>query len=213
MTYVSHSVTYCLKLIHHSLQRVLNYIEIGKREGATLETGGVRSGSTGFFIEPTVFTDVTKDMQIVREEIFGPVAVIIKFKDEAEVIELANDTTYGLAAVVFSQNIGRALRVAHALEAGASYVNMSAIPDFQISFGGIKQSGFGKDMGEYALESYVPFYRWLCACELIRSPGSRLSRRSRSTSGSTSRFAFHGDRRSYCTIPVISTDTLELWKP
>lgn len=137
------------------LERVLGYIEAGKQEGAKLQVGGAKAGAEGYFVEPTIFTDVKADMKIVREEIFGPVAVIVKFKTEEEVIQLANDTVYGLSSNVFSQNINRALRVAHALEAGSAYINQAAVPDFQVSFGGVKQSGFGKDMGEYALESYT----------------------------------------------------------
>jgi aldehyde dehydrogenase (NAD+) len=82
----------------------------------------VRAGDTGYFVEPTIFTHVKPDMKIVQEEIFGPVAVIVKFKTEEEVIQLANDTVYGLSSNVFTQNINRALRVAHALEAGSTYV-------------------------------------------------------------------------------------------
>ncbi|PSS37837.1 hypothetical protein PHLCEN_2v305 [Hermanssonia centrifuga] len=137
------------------MERVLGYIESGKQEGATLLSGGSRLGEEGYFIEPTIFTDVKSDMKIVREEIFGPVAVIAKFKDEAELIEMANDTVYGLASAVYTQNINRAIRVANALETGGVWVNQASLPDFQVPFGGVKQSGYGKEMGEYALESYT----------------------------------------------------------
>lgn len=103
-------------------QRVMGYIESGKSEGATVHHGGERHGNEGFFIKPTIFTNVHSDMKIMREEIFGPVAAITKFKDEAEVIELANDTTYGLGANLFTQNVSRAIRVAHAIEAGSTWV-------------------------------------------------------------------------------------------
>lgn len=99
--------------------RVMSYVESGKDQGARLVVGGQRLGDKGYFIHPTVFTDVTPDMKIVREEIFGPVGVIIKFKTEEEAIELANDTVYGLAAHIFTENTSRAIRVAHALEAGS----------------------------------------------------------------------------------------------
>lgn len=99
-------------------KRVIGYIESGKQEGAKVAAGGVRKGNSGYFVEPTIFTNTESDMKIVREEIFGPVAVVIKFETEEEAIEKANDTEYGLAATVFSQNISRALRVAHNLEAG-----------------------------------------------------------------------------------------------
>ena len=105
---------------------MLGYIESGKREGAKLQCGGAAApaAGTGYFIQPTIFTDVRADMQIAREEIFGPVAVLVKFKTEEEAIALANDTAYGLSSNVFTQNVGRALRVAHALEAGSAYVRL-----------------------------------------------------------------------------------------
>jgi aldehyde dehydrogenase (NAD+) len=95
--------------------RVMGYIESGKSEGAAVRIGGERHGEEGFFIKPTIFTDVRPDMKIVKEEIFGPVAVVIKFKDEAEVVEMANDTPYGLAAHIFTQNVSRSIRMAHAV--------------------------------------------------------------------------------------------------
>lgn len=104
-------------------QRVLGYIESGKADGAKVVTGGSRKGDKGYFIKPTIFTDVKPEMKIVREEIFGPVCVVVKFKSEEEVIELANDSTYGLSCQLFSQDISRALRVAHALEAGQALVS------------------------------------------------------------------------------------------
>ncbi len=105
----------------------MGYIESGKQEGATLLSGGSRLGKEGYFIEPTIFTDVKSDMKIVREEIFGPVAVIAKFKDEAELIEMANDTVYGLASAVYTQNINRAIRVANALETGGVWVSLHSV--------------------------------------------------------------------------------------
>ncbi|KAG6815992.1 hypothetical protein H0H87_009598 [Tephrocybe sp. NHM501043] len=97
--------------------RVMSYIESGKSDGANVLVGGERHGNEGFFVQPTIFTDVNPDMKIVQEEIFGPVAALIRFTSEEEVIEAANNTTYGLACNVFSENISRAIRVAHALEA------------------------------------------------------------------------------------------------
>ncbi|KAJ3551327.1 hypothetical protein NM688_g4767 [Phlebia brevispora] len=134
------------------MERVLSYIEAGKKEGATLLTGGARLEKDGYYIQPTIFTDVKPDMKIVKEEIFGPVAVVVKFKDEDDAIEQANNTVYGLSSNLFTSDISRALRVAHAIEAGSTYINQTGVPDFQVSFGGIKESGFGKDMGEHALE-------------------------------------------------------------
>ncbi|KAI0341998.1 aldehyde dehydrogenase [Trametopsis cervina] len=137
------------------MKRVLGYIESGKTAGATVVTGGSRIGETGFFIQPTIFTDVKLDMKIVREEIFGPVCAVVKFKEEQEVIDLANDTVYGLTASIFTENISRGLRVAHGLETGQAYINSSINAAVQVPFGGVKQSGFGKELGQYALEAYT----------------------------------------------------------
>ncbi|KAG2004229.1 aldehyde dehydrogenase [Coprinopsis cinerea AmutBmut pab1-1] len=135
--------------------RVLSYIESGKKEGATAIVGGDKHGDKGYFIQPTIFTGVTKDMKIAREEIFGPVASVFKFKTEEEVIELANDTVYGLAAYVFSENISRGIRVAHALEAGSVAVNSTVPFDVGMPFGGYKQSGIGRELGQYAIDTYT----------------------------------------------------------
>ncbi|KAG5645863.1 hypothetical protein DXG03_005205 [Asterophora parasitica] len=137
--------------------RVMSYIRSGKEEGAKVHIGGERHGQEGFFIQPTIFTDVKPEMKIIQEEIFGPVAALIKFKTEEDVIESANDTVYGLACHVFSENLSRALRVAHALEAGSAWVNCAQTTDKAVPFGGYKQSGFGRELGEYALETYVFF--------------------------------------------------------
>ncbi|KAJ7171286.1 aldehyde dehydrogenase [Mycena filopes] len=135
--------------------RIMAYIAAGKESGATVHLGGERHGTEGFFIQPTIFTDVTPEMKIVKEEIFGPVAAVLKFKTEEEVIEAANNTNYGLAALVFSDNTARALRVAHAIEAGSLFVNMAQLTDAAISFGGYKSSGIGREHGEYAIETYT----------------------------------------------------------
>ncbi|KAG6876991.1 hypothetical protein C0992_011139 [Termitomyces sp. T32_za158] len=132
--------------------RVMSYIESGKQDGATVHTGGTRHGDKGYFIEPTIFTDVKPEMKIFQEEIFGPVGVVTKFKTEEEVIEAANNTTYGLGCHIFSQNISRALRVAHSLEAGSAWVNCAQSVDKAVPFGGYKQSGIGRELGEYALD-------------------------------------------------------------
>ena len=101
----------------------MGYIDSGKEAGATVHHGGESHGDEGYFIKPTIFTDVHPDMKIVKEEIFGPVAAITKFKDEAEVVEMANNTTYGLAAHIFTQNVNRSIRIAHAVEAGTVWVS------------------------------------------------------------------------------------------
>ncbi|KAJ6608514.1 aldehyde dehydrogenase [Mycena sp. CBHHK59/15] len=135
--------------------RIMGYIDSGKQSGATVHVGGARHGSEGYFIEPTIFTDCTPDMKIVQEEIFGPVAVVLKFKTEEEVIEAANATTYGLSCCIFTENIKRGLRVAHELESGSAFVNSAQLVDPAIPFGGYKQSGIGREHGEYALSTYT----------------------------------------------------------
>ncbi len=130
----------------------MGYIDSGRSEGATVHLGGERIGSEGYFIAPTIFTDTKPDMRIVKEEIFGPVGVVIKFEDEEDVIHKANDTMYGLAAAVFSQNINRALQTAHKLRAGTAWVNCVNMIHTNVPFGGFKQSGIGRELGEYALE-------------------------------------------------------------
>lgn len=131
----------------------MSYIDSGKASGATLHTGGARLGSSGYFIQPTIFTDVTPSMKIAREEIFGPVAAVFKFKTEEEVLELANDTTYGLACSVFTTDIGRGIRMVNGIEAGQAWVNCSMWPEDSMPFGGYKQSGMGRELSEYALDT------------------------------------------------------------
>jgi aldehyde dehydrogenase (NAD+) len=137
--------------------RILSYIESGKSEGATLTSGGVPHkdvNGKGFFIEPTVFTDVKPEMTIYKEEIFGPFVVIVPFKTEEEAVEKANDTTYGLGSGVFTQDITKAHRVARNIEAGMVWINSSNDSDFRIPFGGVKQSGIGRELGEEGLKGY-----------------------------------------------------------
>jgi aldehyde dehydrogenase (NAD+) len=110
--------------------RIMSYIEAGKKEGATLETGGERHGDKGYFIKPTIFSNVSPNMKIVQEEIFGPVCAIAKFKTEDEVIRLGNDSTYGLAAAVHTSDLNTALRVSNALRAGTVWVNQVCFPPF-----------------------------------------------------------------------------------
>ncbi|KAH0828790.1 aldehyde dehydrogenase domain-containing protein [Lanmaoa asiatica] len=136
-------------------ERIMGYIESGKRDGATVHIGGKRIGDEGYFIQPTIFTECQPQMKIVQEEIFGPVACVLKFRTEEEVIEQANNTTYGLAASVFTKDIDRGFRVAHALEVGNMWINCSNQAEIQMPFGGYKQSGIGRELGEYALENYT----------------------------------------------------------
>ncbi len=139
-------------------ERVLSYIESGKSEGATLATGGEvfkDVNGKGFFIAPTVFTNVKDSMKIYREEVFGPFVVISSFKTEEEAIERANDTTYGLGSAVFTENLTKAHRVARAIEAGMVWINSSNDSDYRIPFGGVKQSGIGRELGEAGLAAYT----------------------------------------------------------
>ncbi|KAG6860546.1 hypothetical protein C0995_009940 [Termitomyces sp. Mi166 len=135
--------------------RIMGYIQSGKEQGATVHLGGDRYGTEGYFINPTIFTDTKPDMKIVQEEIFGPVGVVIKFEDEEDVLKQANDTMYGLAAAVFSQNINRALETAHKLKAGTAWVNCVNQLHANVPFGGYKQSGIGRELGEYAIHHYT----------------------------------------------------------
>jgi len=129
----------------------MSYIESGKQAGATIEVGGERQGTEGYFIQPTIFTSVDPSMKIVQEEIFGSVGVVIKFKDEDDVIKQANDTVYGLAAAVFTQNLSRVINTAHRLKAGTAWINCVNSLHSNVPFGGFKQSGIGRKLGEYAL--------------------------------------------------------------
>uniref|UniRef100_U5ETY1 Putative aldehyde dehydrogenase n=1 Tax=Corethrella appendiculata TaxID=1370023 RepID=U5ETY1_9DIPT len=138
-----------------AFDKILNYIEIGKKEKAKLECGGKRLGNEGYFIEPTVFTNVTDNMRIAKEEIFGPVQCILKFKTMDEVIERANNTEYGLSAMVMTSNINNALVFSQAVEAGTVWVNCTHAIAPQTPFGGYKQSGFGRDLGEDSLDAYM----------------------------------------------------------
>jgi aldehyde dehydrogenase (NAD+) len=135
--------------------KVMSYIDAGKCEGAELLTGGKRVGDKGYFIEPTVFANVKDEMKIAREEIFGPVMSIIKFHDIDEVVERANNTTYGLAAGVWTRDIGKAHAIANSVRAGTVWVNCFDVFDAAAPFGGFKQSGLGREMGEYALQQYT----------------------------------------------------------
>ena len=135
--------------------KVMGYIESGRSEGASLACGGKRSGDCGYFIEPTVFADVHDDMTIAREEIFGPVMSVIPFRDLSEVIDRANHTVYGLAAGVWTRDIKKAHAVANSVRAGTVWVNCYNVLDTRAPFGGFKQSGIGRELGEYGLQQYT----------------------------------------------------------
>ena len=135
--------------------KILSYIDAGKKEGASLLAGGNRAGKKGFFIEPTVFADVQDNMKIAREEIFGPVMSIIKFKDVEEVVKRANATVYGLAAAVWTRDIRKAYAIANGVRAGTVWVNCYNVFDAGAPFGGFKRSGTGRELEEYGLQQYT----------------------------------------------------------
>jgi 5-carboxymethyl-2-hydroxymuconate semialdehyde dehydrogenase len=141
------------------LERVTGYLELGKREGAQVLTGGERNTAKGlergYFVKPTVFTGVRNDMRIAREEIFGPVVAVIPFKDEDDAVLQGNDTLYGLAAGVWTRDVSRAHRVARAIRAGTVWVNCYNVFDPASPFGGYKESGYGRELGRYALDLYT----------------------------------------------------------
>jgi aldehyde dehydrogenase (NAD+) len=137
------------------MDKILGYVEKGQKQGAKLLTGGKRSGAKGFFVEPTVFDNAKDDMAIVKDEIFGPVVAVLPFKDADEVIRRANDTTYGLAAAIWTKDIDKAHRYAREVKAGTVWVNCYHVVDTTTPFGGFKMSGQGRENGEAALEHYT----------------------------------------------------------
>jgi acyl-CoA reductase-like NAD-dependent aldehyde dehydrogenase len=141
------------------LTRVTGYIKAGEEEGARIVTGGKRMTDAkherGFFVEPTVFADVTNDNRVAREEIFGPVVVCIPFTDEEDAVFQANNTFYGLAAGIWTQGPGRALGLARKVKAGTVWINCYNLVDAASPFGGYKMSGHGREMGRYALDLYT----------------------------------------------------------
>lgn len=139
--------------------KIMKYIEIGKGEGGRIVAGGERdvtgSNTDGFFVRPTIFADVDNKMKIAQDEIFGPVLCVIPFSDEDQVVEMANDSIYGLAAGLWSKDISRAHRVAARLDAGMVFINRFGCYDFASPFGGFKESGWGKDMARESLDAYT----------------------------------------------------------
>jgi aldehyde dehydrogenase (NAD+) len=140
---------------HAQFDKVMEYIGSGRKEGAKLVCGGERVGDKGYFIQPTVFADVQDDMKIAKEEIFGPVMSIIPFKSVDEVVTRANRTEYGLAAAVWTRDIKKAHSIADNVRAGTVWVNCYNVLDPRSPFGGFKQSGIGRELGEYGLQQYT----------------------------------------------------------
>jgi aldehyde dehydrogenase (NAD+) len=144
------------------MQRVLDYIDVGVREGASIVTGGGRRGDVGYFVSPTVFANVEHDMRISQEEIFGPVAAVIRFKDDADAIRIANGTKYSLAAGVWSSDMTRVHRFARRLRAGTVWVNTFGPTDVRLPWGGSRDSGFGREHGDMAIENFTePKVVWI----------------------------------------------------
>ena len=155
-------------------QKVLDYIEIGKKEGATLLTGGEAltpdNAPNGFFVAPTIFADCTDQMTIVKEEIFGPVMSVLTFSDEEEVLQRANDTRLGLAAAVFTQDITRAHRVIHQIQAGICWINAYGASPAEMPVGGYKMSGIGRENGSETLKAYTQIKAVYVGMQPLESP-------------------------------------------
>jgi len=135
--------------------KIMSYIEKGKQQGARVVTGGERHGDKGYFIRPTIFADVQDNMAIACDEIFGPVLSVIKFKDTEEAITRGNTTDFGLAAAIWTRDIGKAHTIAHRLRAGTVWINCYDVFDAAAPFGGFKKSGIGRELGEKALDNYT----------------------------------------------------------
>jgi phenylacetaldehyde dehydrogenase len=137
------------------LARVTGYINSGIQEGAEVHTGGRRQGDRGYFVQPTVLTNTRQNMKVVQEEIFGPVVAAMPFKDVGDLMPLANDSAYGLAAGIWTQDLAKAHETARRLRAGTVWINCYNVFDAALPFGGYKQSGWGREMGHEVLEQYT----------------------------------------------------------
>jgi 5-carboxymethyl-2-hydroxymuconic-semialdehyde dehydrogenase len=143
-------------LIHKThFDKVTGYFDVARTEGAQVAAGGARVGETGWFVAPTLFTGASPDMRIAQEEIFGPVLTVLRFRDEAEALAIANGVAYGLTGYVWTNDLTRALRVSDALEAGMIWVNSENVRHLPTPFGGVKASGIGRDGGDWSFEFYM----------------------------------------------------------
>ena len=133
----------------------MEYIKIAQEEGATALTGGKQHGSSGYFIEPTVFINAENSMKHVQEEIFGPVISVMKFKDDDEAVKIANDSIYGLGGAVWSKDEDRAMKVADRLRTGTVWINEYHLLNEKVPFGGYKQSGIGREFGIDGIKEYT----------------------------------------------------------
>lgn len=155
-------------------EKILAYIEIARAEGATCLLGGYPArpeGSEGYFVEPTIFTDVRNDMRIAQEEVFGPVLSVLRFSDEDEAVAIGNDALYGLAAGVWTNDLTRALRMSRRLQAGTIWVNTYRSTSYTTPFGGYKRSGLGRENGSDAIKEYLqPKSVWLAEPKVVENP-------------------------------------------
>jgi phenylacetaldehyde dehydrogenase len=145
-------------------ERVEGFVTRAKHEGATILTGGERIGEAGTFITPTVLTDVRADMEIVREEVFGPVLVAQPFDEVEEVIAAANDSPFGLASSIWTESLSHAHRMAADIRAGMVWINCHAMYDASLPIGGVKASGWGRDSGKQAMDNYL---EWKTVCAVV----------------------------------------------
>ena len=143
-------------LIHpRHCSKVVGYMDVARDDGATIAVGGEAIAGNGYFVQPTLFTGASQSMRIAQEEIFGPVLTAISFTDEADAIAKANDIVYGLAAYLWTNDLGRAMRVSEALEAGMVWVNSENVRHLPTPFGGTKASGIGRDGGDWSFDFYM----------------------------------------------------------